>query len=230
LSKLKNIFVFFGPPGSGKGTLAWLCVKRLGFVQLSTGSLFRRHINEQTDIGKQIDFTIRSGKLVEDSVVSKIVTEWLENAAHEHSSIILDGYPRTKNQAETLSQFLSEKFSSVKVCIVRLQISDEKLVERLGKRVVCAEKSCQKVYSLIENSSHKPKQTGTCDICVGKLIQRKDDAPEAVKKRLAVYHSHENELIDFYGENGVTIEDFNAADLVERIFEKFLCRFGFSIR
>ena len=115
----KSVFIFIGPPGSGKGTLSHLCVSSLRWVQLSTGNLCRKHIAEQTEIGKQIDFALKSGKLVSDSLINAMVHDWFSMTIQEADNIILDGYPRTVAQAEALHEYLQKNLSHVDVQVIR---------------------------------------------------------------------------------------------------------------
>ncbi|MDZ4153972.1 adenylate kinase family protein, partial [Methylicorpusculum sp.] len=121
----RDLFLFIGPPGSGKGTLADACVKSLNWKQLSTGNLCRQHIAEQTEIGKHIDFAIKSGKLVSDSLIVAMVHDWFSRYLAEHNTVILDGFPRTVPQAQELSALLEQSFSAAQLQIIQLAVSDE---------------------------------------------------------------------------------------------------------
>lgn len=218
---VKCIVSFIGAPGSGKGTLSALCVKELGFKQLSTGDLFRKHIKEGTEIGQQIDFAIKSGKLVSDELVSKMVENWLDEEIQKNGEyIILDGYPRTIAQAEYLNKILKEKFSFLKFHVFRLVISDEEVIYRLVNRCVCQNKDCQAIYSTIEGSSLVPKQKGICDKCKSILACRPDDLLEAVQERLKIYHKHEQGLLDFYSQKGF-VEEIDVERATSEIFTAF---------
>lgn len=218
----KDIYLFIGPPGSGKGSLSSICVKNLGWHQLSTGNLCRQHIAEQTEIGKQIDFAIKSGKLVSDSLVTDMVEQWLTDAIEKAPGIILDGFPRTTNQAQALHGILShQKFSSAKLVIIKLVISDELIVARLAGRYICNNNECQKVYSLINGSSLQPKQGLNCDECSGLLVRRSDDSEESVRERLRNYYAHESDLLKFYANLGQRIDSIDVARSLDIIFSEF---------
>ena len=205
-----HIIIFLGAPGAGKGTLSEMCVREIGFKQLSTGDLFRKHIQESTEIGKQIDFAIKSGKLVSDQLVMKMAKGWIENeVTGEGDRIILDGFPRTVIQAQSLVDFLKNKYSFLKLRIYKLVISDEEVINRIVNRVICENKDCQAAYSLLKDSSFQAKQKGICDKCGSSLIQRKDDTLESVKERLKIYHKHEKSLLDFFKNVGFVIEELN---------------------
>ena len=184
--------IFLGPPGAGKGTQAVRVCERLGIPQISTGDILRRAIKEQTPTGLAAKAYIDRGELVPDSVVIDIVRERLE---HEDckGGYLLDGFPRTVNQAEAL-----ETFAKIDA-VVDIDVSDEKLVERLSGRRVCL--ACGGTY-------HVSMLNGvtTCAKCGETLIQRDDDKAETVLSRLAVYHQQTEPLIDFYTKRGLLKE------------------------
>lgn len=196
--KTKDLFVFFGPPGSGKGSLAQLCMQRLGWQQLSTGNLCRKHIAEKTEIGQEIDFTIKSGKLVSDNLIARMVEGWFNEYAPDQCPVILDGYPRTIIQAQALSTLLEQKLSFVQLRVVNFLISDERVIDRLNKRYICENNTCQAVYSLAGDNALAPKSNLTCNVCATGLTRRKDDEPETIRKRLSGYHEHAKSLITYY--------------------------------
>jgi adenylate kinase len=220
-SERLNVLIFLGAPGAGKGTVAEKCVQELGFVQLSTGNLCRMHIADQTEVGKQIDLIIKSGKLVPDSLIVAMVADWFAKRTEDTSTIILDGFPRTVAQAEALKKLFEKEFPTVKLSVVKLEISDEAVVVRLCSRVVCENKACQAVYSLVEGSSLVPVKAGVCDLCGGGLIVRPDDAEDSVRKRLQVYHQHENALLDFYGLIQQPVVHLNVERPLDEVFSNF---------
>jgi len=220
LSPKKKVYIFIGPPGSGKGTLSHLCVKTLGWIQLSTGNLCRKHIAEQTEIGKQIDFALKSGKLVSDSLINAMVHEWFLTTIKHADNVILDGYPRTVGQAHALHEFLKHHLSYIDVEIVRFSISDESVVSRICGRLVCVNKDCQEVYST-NPGSRVPSLHMRCDICSSDLGRRNDDAVAAVKDRLQTYHKHEQDLLSFYAQTPFSIKEFMAEKQLEEVFEEF---------
>ena len=215
--KKGNILVFIGPPGSGKGTISGYCTKNLGWEQLSTGDLCRKHIKEQTKIGKQIDFFIKSGKLVTDSIIIEMVNEWLKQQLASEKSIILDGYPRTIIQAEALDSLFKEKFADVDLHVLRFMVPDEVVIERLFERYICQNEKCQAVYSMIEGSGLKPKKDFICDICSSPLKRRSDDTKESIIERLKIYYEHENNLLNFYKDKVEEIVELDAKKPVEDV-------------
>ncbi len=223
----KEVVLFLGPPGAGKGSLSHLCVKRLGWVQLSTGNLCREHIAEGTEIGEKIDFAIKSGKLVSDDLIVDMVGRWLEEALSGDQTVIFDGFPRTVPQAEAL-QKLVEKRGDISLRLVRLTMLDNDLMSRLLARAICSDRECQTVYSVHEHSSLKPRKPGTCDECKGVLVRRSDDEESAIAKRLKVYHEHEKGLLSFYEKIGQTICNVEAHQPLEEVYCSFIEMTGYS--
>jgi len=220
LSTKKNVYIFLGPPGSGKGTLSHLCVKLLGWVQLSTGNLCRKHISEQTEIGKQIDFAIKSGNLVSDSLINSMVQQWFHDTLAVSDNVILDGYPRTVMQAQALHEFLAPWKDTVDVKIIRFFVSDQAVVERIGSRLVCLNKDCQEVYSLSADA-RIPSRWMKCDVCSSDLGRRPDDEAAAIYDRLQTYHRHEQDLLTYYEKALFVIKHFVVEKPVEEVFEDF---------
>lgn len=220
MNSQKDIYIFIGPPGSGKGTLSQYCIKKFGWKQLSTGALCRKHIVEKTEIGKKIDFAIKSGKLISDELVVSMVQEWLLTNADYFNALILDGFPRTIAQAEALHNFLSSKLNSFKLKIVKFFISDEVVVKRLVSRLICNNNDCQTVYSE-SCESLEPSESMKCDSCNDVLIRRHDDTLSAVYDRLKIYHIHEKHLLEFYQKNGFLINQVNVEKALDDIFIDF---------
>lgn len=177
--------VIFGPPGSGKGTYASRLMKRLGIPHISTGDLVREEIRNQTPLGMTIEKYSSSGTLVPDEVITEILKKRL--AAELSKGFILEGYPRTVNQAKML-----EKITKVDA-VVNLNVPDSVIVDRLSARLQC--KTCGAVYN---EKTMKPKISGKCDKCGGELFRRVDDQPEVIRERLRVYREASEPVIDFY--------------------------------
>ncbi|MFI5333418.1 MAG: adenylate kinase family protein [Candidatus Babeliales bacterium] len=213
--------IFIGPPGAGKGSLAHMCVKQLGWVQLSTGNLCRKHIIEQTNIGKEIDFAIKSGNLVSDVLITSMVEEWLTQECDKQPVVILDGFPRTAEQAQLLNNLVESRFKDLAIQIVTLHIPDSILVDRLSSRIICQNKDCQAVYSLAEGSLLRPTRDMVCDFCSSALGRRKDDEYEAIKERLAVYRRHEHELLEFYTTRKQPMIQLDVANPLADVFKEF---------
>lgn len=224
ISQKKDLIIFLGPPGSGKGSLSNLAVKNLGFEQISTGNLCRQHISEQTEIGKQIDLIIKTGKLISDDIINNMVFDWLLNT-NNTNSIILDGFPRTVVQAEALKDFIS-KNNNFNLSIVRLSVEDDKLIKRIVSRVVCSNLSCQRVFSLEKDSQHCSLLENNCDDCSSQLVRRKDDIIESIKERLNIYRQHETNLINYFIFQDFKILEIFADQSIADIFCLFTENFG----
>ncbi len=216
-----NIFVFIGPPGSGKGSLSQLCVESLDWKQLSTGALCRKHIAEGSLVGKQIDLAIKSGKLIDDALVLDMVSQWLTSLGTNQENIILDGFPRTRPQAQALMNLLGAQFTGCNLTVVEFFISDAEAVNRLAARFVCTDKKCEAIYS--ERSSElAPSNQKACDRCGNALERRADDQPETVKQRLATYHKHADPLLAFYHETGQPVFRVDVEKPLEIVYKEFL--------
>ena len=215
-----NIYIFLGPPGVGKGSLSQLCVENLGWVQLSTGNLCRSHVANKTEIGKNIDFIINSGKLIPDSLIIEMVSDWLKNNSTSNSSIILDGYPRTVVQAKSLNELLEKKFNDCDVNIVKLTISEKDVIARLTTRLICSNNKCQAVYSTV-GQLLIPKKMNLCDKCSSALMRRNDDEEKFIKERLLLSNKNEAELIQYYSEIGQEVLNLNVEKPLSDVFSEF---------
>lgn len=221
MNKAKQVVIFVGPPGSGKGTLSRLCIEQLGWIQLSTGNLCRKHIAEQTSLGKLVDQAIKQGKLVDDQLIVTMVHDWMLEQKVIGQTIILDGYPRTLYQAQALVQFAEQSLSGVSLRVIRLVLDNERIVERITGRAICQNKDCQAVYSVIPGSLLNPRVDMVCDVCQTPLMRRVDDHPETVRDRLETYYRHEQELLSYYEQRGVGFVPFLVDRAVGQLFEDF---------
>lgn len=225
MTEVKDCYLFIGPPGSGKGSLAQLCIEMLGWRQLSTGNLCRKHISDGTKIGKEIDFLIKSGKLIPDELMSSMVIEWLEQQLNNMTTIILDGYPRTRRQAKALNVVL-DRLKRWHLRVIKLLIDDDLALNRLAHRFVCKNKTCQAVYSLDPACDVLEGEDRTCHVCKGPLQRRKDDRPDAIRKRIDIYHKHERDLIKFYQNEGQSVVELDVARPLPEVFKSFKCIAG----
>lgn len=183
--------VLLGPPGAGKGTQAKLIINHYGIPHLSTGDVFRRNIAEGTDLGKQALEYINKGNLVPDGLTIAIVEELMK---HDKCNIgfLMDGYPRTVKQAEALDRILEENNDTLNAVLL-IDVKMEYILDRMTGRRVC--EKCGASYHVEYNP---PKQLNACNLCGGKLIQRKDDSEEVVRGRLEVYKNQTSPLIKYY--------------------------------
>ena len=189
------VLVLLGPPGSGKGTQAVELSRRFTIPHISTGDLFRFNMKEDTALGRQAKEFINKGLLVPDSLVLDMLFDRLKNSDCA-KGFLLDGFPRTVPQAQSLDTHL--KTLSHRLIVIDLQVSDAEVVRRITGRRTCA--SCGKIYHI---QTTPPKKEGVCDSCQGTLTQRADDTREVVESRLKVYHEQTKPLEDYYRNKGV---------------------------
>lgn len=216
----QQAYIFIGPPGSGKGSLSKLCIQQFGWTQLSTGNLCRMHIADKTEIGKQIDFTIKSGKLISDELITDMVDEWLGQVVQEERSIILDGFPRNLKQAKSLFTLIEQKYCNLAVKVVRFIIPDELAIDRICNRFICQNKACQAVYSANAQSGLAPKKEMECDLCYSPLGRRSDDTRDTVMNRLKTYRDFETDMLScLQAENSLLEVDVDRS--LDEIFETF---------
>jgi len=205
-----NIIVI-GPQGSGKGTQAELLGPKIGAIKLSTGDLFRSHISQETTLGRTVKEVLASGNLVSDDITLAMVDDRLDQIAEDGiGSVIFDGFPRTAAQAEGLDRLLAERGQRVDR-VIELAVPDNVLIERMSGRRVCS--NCGANYNL---SFQSTKAEGICDKCGGELIQRDDDMPESIRKRLQLYNELTKPLLDFYGSKGL-VTTINGNQHVETV-------------
>jgi len=202
--------IFLGPPGAGKGTQAQRLARRFAIPQLSTGDILRRAVADRTPLGKQAKALMDAGKLVPDEVVNGIVDEALARPEAERG-FLLDGFPRTVAQATALDEMLARRGRKIDY-VLNLDVPTDVLVDRLSGRL-----SCPKDGSVYHLRTNPPKRPGLCDRDDTPLVQRPDDKPEAVRRRLAEYENKTALLTDYYKPRGVlrTIEGVGTPDEVE---------------
>ena len=195
--------ILLGAPGAGKGTQAEVICQHLNIPTISTGNIIRAALKSGTEMGLKAKSFMDAGKLVPDDVVIGIIKERLAENDCENG-FVLDGFPRTIPQAEAL-----DSMGIVIDRVIDIEVPDEKVVARMSGRRVC--ESCGASYHIV---NIPPKKEGVCDVCGGKLVQRKDDNPETVRDRLEVYHRETEPLKGFYEARGIlkTVEDQSTVD------------------
>jgi len=193
--------VLLGAPGAGKGTQCKNIVARYGLLHLSSGDILRQERAAGTKLGKKARGYMDSGALVPDEIIIEMMTKAIRKAPA--AGFLLDGFPRTVNQAVELAESLAADEMKIDV-VLNLQIDDEVVARRMTGRRSCPK--CGAVYH-IENL--KPKVEGLCDNDGVRLVQRPDDSPEVVANRLKTYHQQTEPLVDYYRNNG-TVYDFDA--------------------
>ena len=199
-SKATKHIILLGAPGAGKGTQATALSEKLGLPHVSSGDLFRDNLKQQTPLGLLAKSYMDKGELVPDDVTVAMVRTRLSHPDCNERGAILDGFPRTVEQAKALNAVLREDNKKVDV-VVYFAVPEDALVARLTGRWIC--RQCQAVYHTLYNPA---KQSGRCDACAGELYQRPDDQLETVGNRLKVYFNQTMPVIDFYNEKGLLRE------------------------
>lgn len=191
---MATVIILLGGPGAGKGTQAVRLADARGLPHISTGDLFRENLKAATPIGLKAKEYMDAGNLVPDAIVLDMLSERvaLDDC---RDGYLLDGFPRTVPQAESLDTRIS---SDDELFVINLEVGDEIIVERIAGRLCCRE--CGNIQ---HKTQSPPSVEGKCDACGGELYQRKDDSPEVVRERLRVYHEQTEPLVNYYSEKGV---------------------------
>ncbi len=191
--------ILIGPQGSGKGTQAQLLAEKYGLKHTSTGDLIRQGIEQEDPTALKIKKIIEQGKLAPDELVIKLTKKYLGEGN------IFDGFPRNLAQAEALDEITEVNL------VIELNMPDELAIKRLSSRRQC--QACRRIYG----AENPPGKTGVCDNCGGKLIQRDDDKPEAIKKRLATYHDETEPLLEYYKPRKI-VHPVDASKSIDKVF------------
>ena len=195
---MKRNLIFLGAPGAGKGTFASMLTDNISITHISTGEIFRNEIKNETELGKTAKKYVESGGLVPDDIVAKMVSKRLAEPDCE-KGFILDGFPRTINQAKLLKEALGKINKSIDA-VVYFEAGEELLIKRLTARLTC--RKCSENYNKIFGP---PKVEGVCDKCGGELYQRADDSLETAQNRLALYNKETAPLVSFYEKEGLLL-------------------------
>ena len=203
--------IMLGAPGAGKGTQAKKIAEKYGIPHISTGDIFRANIKNGTELGKKAKTYMDQGLLVPDELVVDLVVDRVQQDDCT-KGYVLDGFPRTIPQAESLDAALDKLGAKVDYAI-NVEVPDENIINRMGGRRACV--GCGATYHVVYNA---PKTEAVCDTCSDKLILREDDHPETVKKRLNVYHEQTQPLIDYYNKVGA-LKEVNGTVDMEDVFQ-----------
>ena len=206
--------IMLGAPGAGKGTQAKMIAEKCGIPHISTGDIFRANIKTGTELGAKAKEYMDKGLLVPDELVCDLVVDRIQQADCE-KGYILDGFPRTIPQAEALEAALNAIEQKLDYAI-DIDVPDENIINRMSGRRACV--GCGATYHVVFNPT---KVEGKCDVCGESLILRDDDKPETVKKRLDVYHTQTQPLIDFYSARKVLVE-VDGTQSMDKVFEDIM--------
>ena len=206
--------IMLGAPGAGKGTQAKMIAEKCGIPHISTGDIFRANIKNGTELGAKAKEYMDKGLLVPDELVCDLVVDRIQQADCE-KGYILAGFPRTLPQAEALENALNAIEQKLDYAI-DIDVPDENIINRMSGRRACV--GCGATYHVLFNPT---KVEGKCDVCGESLILRDDDKPETVKKRLDVYHTQTQPLIDFYTERKVLVE-VDGTQSMDKVFDDIM--------
>lgn len=210
--------IMLGAPGAGKGTQAKQIAAKYQIPHISTGDIFRANIKNGTELGMKAKSYMDQGQLVPDDVTIGMLLDRIsqEDCAEGY---VLDGFPRTIPQAESLTKALEERGESMDYAI-NVDVPDQAIVTRMAGRRACL--ACGATYHIVYNA---PKKENVCDVCGEGLVLRDDDKPETVQKRLTVYHDQTKPLIDYYGKAGILVTVDGTQDL-NKVFEDIVSVLG----
>ena len=206
-----NILIM-GGPGAGKGTMSAKIVEKYNVCHISTGDIFRSEIGNQTELGMMAKSYMDKGLLVPDEVTNQMVKSYLENLEDKKNGFLLDGYPRTIDQAKAFDA-LSEGSDLAIDTVIAMELDFSVLSGRITGRRLC--RNCGEIYHMV---TKPPKQEGVCDNCGGELYQRKDDTEESLKVRLDEYSRQTEPVLDFYGKKGL-VKHINADQPIEKVWQ-----------
>ena len=201
--------ILLGPPGAGKGTQAETIVNEFKVPHVSTGDMFRKNIKEETELGKKVKAYLDKGMLVPDELTVEIVKDRILQDDCKNG-FLLDGFPRTLEQANALDKVLTEMSTKLDT-VINIQVDPKLLVDRAVGRRIC--KDCGQTYHLVFN---KPAKEGICDKCGGELYQRKDDTEETVANRINVYQEQTQPLIEYYTKKGIIL-NINGEQPIDKV-------------
>jgi adenylate kinase len=196
----KTCLILFGLPGAGKGTQAEILSEEEGYEHISSGAIFRENLEKETELGKKAQEYINHGELVPDDITISMMEKRIKQVSAE-KGFLLDGFPRTRPQAQALDAFLEEYEEEIRVMVLYIKVPEEELIDRLTGRLTCRAEG-----HIFHQRFNPPEKEGVCDYDGSELYQRDDDQPETVKKRIQEYTQKTEPLIDYYRQQGTLIE------------------------
>jgi adenylate kinase len=208
--------ILLGAPGVGKGTQAKKIASRYDIAHVSTGDILRTEIGNGSILGKKAEEFVHSGKLVPDALIIDMIREEFKTGKFK-AGFLMDGFPRTLEQAQKFSTLLTELGISIDK-VINIIVDEDEIVKRITSRIVCSD--CKKIFKL---SDFEDETNLTCDICGSSLSKRKDDSEEIIKNRLEVYKKQTEPLVEFYKEMGL-LENIDGLGTEIEIFERILAR------
>ncbi len=209
----KKIIIFLGPPGAGKGTQAMILSSRNNYNTVSTGDILRKNVENNTDLGRLANVYMKNGELVPDNIILGIIKDYFDSFEGVVNGFILDGFPRTIEQAVSLDKILSSANGYIDI-VVYINVDQKEIIKRNSNRRICP--LCQKVYNLLVKP---PKNDLICDLCKVSLRVREDDDPEIIKQRLSVYREKTEPLIEFYNREYKVLQ-ISGNDLIDEVTKK----------
>ena len=212
--QLHEIIIFMGPPGSGKGTQTKLFSYSTGYAYFSTGALSREYAKQDSDFGKRVKSIIDKGIILPIEIIREIFVKKFESLLDSADGVILDGYPRTTEQAGLLEELMS-KYGIMNLKAVFLDVDKEKLIKRLSNRKTCV--NCQTMYK----SDMPEYKKGVCGKCQGKLVMRADDDPSVIEKRFEEYLNKTAPVREYYENKGSLIH-INGDQSIESVHKDIL--------
>jgi adenylate kinase len=206
--------LLIGPPGCGKGTQAKLLSKAYGLEHIATGDILRAAIRQNTPAGERARPYVESGKLVPDELVNDLIAE-VFRSPNRPERFLLDGYPRTLAQAQSVDVVL-RRYHLPLTKVIFMDVEDDEIVRRVSRRWSCPSPGCKATY---HTENNPPRVSGICDECGSELIQRTDDLPETVHERLRVYHSNVEQTLPFYRNQGL-VSDVSGLGTIDEVYRR----------
>jgi adenylate kinase len=210
----RKIYILLGAPGAGKGTLAAIISQEVGLAHIASGDLFREALSKETKLGLEANRYMDKGKLVPDEITIKMILDRISRPDCD-KGLLLDGFPRTLEQAKALNEALLKNGECVTL-VLHINVSSKEAVRRLSGRWIC--RSCQVPYHEV---TMPPNVKGICDKCGGQLYQRDDDTEATIRSRLDVYAKQTKPLIDYYGKIG-KLGQINGEGKAEQVAQRLL--------